>query len=320
MEKIYSIFVSSTFEDLREERAEVQKALLKLKCFPVGMELFPSTDIETWEFIKRQIANSDYYLLIIGGKYGSVDENGVSFTEKEYDYAKEIGKRAIAFVHGDRSKIEAGKTELDHEKRQKLEEFIKKVRSGPLVQTFMNPHELAGQVTVSLVDLRDRSPATGFVRADQVSDPKKYADLLEENAKLKSDLAALSKQEDEEIFYGADEEVGINCIIGDTEKSVQNLCVKLVDFFIIIAETIIETAYANDQGMHSSITKYAQQIYSRHVEINYEDVMAIKKRLVAKQLINFTSHLNQAIKTRVIAHVHNVAGPMVQPAWDFRQG
>lgn len=40
MEKIYKVVVSSTFEDLREERAEVQKALLKLNCLPVGMELF----------------------------------------------------------------------------------------------------------------------------------------------------------------------------------------------------------------------------------------------------------------------------------------
>ncbi|MFX9257984.1 DUF4062 domain-containing protein, partial [Acinetobacter baumannii] len=35
-EPIYKVFVSSTFADLREERAEVQKALLKLNCLPVG--------------------------------------------------------------------------------------------------------------------------------------------------------------------------------------------------------------------------------------------------------------------------------------------
>jgi hypothetical protein len=51
-EIIYSVFVSSTYEDLREERAEVQKALLKLRCMPTGMELFGSADEETWEFIK----------------------------------------------------------------------------------------------------------------------------------------------------------------------------------------------------------------------------------------------------------------------------
>jgi hypothetical protein len=46
-EIIYSVFVSSTYEDLREERAEVQKALLKLHCLPIGMELFGAADEET---------------------------------------------------------------------------------------------------------------------------------------------------------------------------------------------------------------------------------------------------------------------------------
>ncbi len=60
---IYSVFVSSTFDDLREERGELQKALLKSKCFPIGMELFPSSDVETWDFIKRQIDQTDYYIV-----------------------------------------------------------------------------------------------------------------------------------------------------------------------------------------------------------------------------------------------------------------
>ena len=82
---LHKVFVSSTYEDLRLERAEVQKALLKLGCLPVGMELFPSADDDTWEYIKRQIANSDYYVAIIAGRYGSVASDGMSWTEKEYD-------------------------------------------------------------------------------------------------------------------------------------------------------------------------------------------------------------------------------------------
>jgi len=48
-EKIYKVFVSSTYEDLREERAAVQKGLLQLGCLPVGMELFPAADEEDLE-------------------------------------------------------------------------------------------------------------------------------------------------------------------------------------------------------------------------------------------------------------------------------
>ena len=52
MDKRYQVFVSSTFEDLQEERREVMQALLSLDCIPTGMELFPAADDESWELIK----------------------------------------------------------------------------------------------------------------------------------------------------------------------------------------------------------------------------------------------------------------------------
>ncbi len=182
-EIIYTVFVSSTYEDLRQERAEVQKALLKLHCLPIGMELFPSADEETWEFIKRQIAAADYYVVVIAGRYGSVASDGKSFTEKEYDYAREIGKRVLAFVYAERGMLPRNRTEEEPEKNRKLESFIKKVERSP-VNYFLNAHELAAQVTVSFVNLRERYPATGFIRANEVAELEKYAELLEDNARL----------------------------------------------------------------------------------------------------------------------------------------
>ena len=99
-DKIYKVFVSSTYEDLRDERSEVQKALLKLGCLPVGMELFPAADEETWEFIKSQIEDSDYYVLIVAGRYGSLSSDGTGFTEREFDYAQEKRIPTIGFVYG----------------------------------------------------------------------------------------------------------------------------------------------------------------------------------------------------------------------------
>jgi hypothetical protein len=191
-EIIYSVFVSSTYEDLREERAAVQKALLQLHCMPISMELFGSADEETWEFIKRRIEDSDYYVVIMADKYGSTAEDGVSYTEKEYDYAKAINKPVLAFVHGDRNSIRREKTEDDVEKRSRLEAFIQKVRRSP-VSFFTSPHDLATQVIVSFVSLRDSRPAVGFIRADRVPDLKRHAELLEENSHLRDELAKLRR-------------------------------------------------------------------------------------------------------------------------------
>jgi hypothetical protein len=85
MEKKYQIFLSSTYEDLQHEREAVAKTILELGDIPVGMEMFSAADEEQWKLIKRQIEQSDYYIVIVAHRYGSM-AGDVSFTEREYDY------------------------------------------------------------------------------------------------------------------------------------------------------------------------------------------------------------------------------------------
>lgn len=82
MDKRYQVFVSSTYMDLVEERLEVIKALLELDCIPCGMEYFPAASEESWSYIASLIDQCDYYVVIVGGRYGSTTEEGISFTEK----------------------------------------------------------------------------------------------------------------------------------------------------------------------------------------------------------------------------------------------
>ncbi len=86
-DKRYQIFISSTFRDLVAERQAVLKAILELDHMPAGMELFPAGDDSAWQLITDVIDASDYYVVIVGGRYGSLDAAGIGFTEKEYDYA-----------------------------------------------------------------------------------------------------------------------------------------------------------------------------------------------------------------------------------------
>lgn len=235
---IHPLFISSTFDDLREERAEVQKAALKLGFFPVGMELFPSADDETWEFIKRQIDECDYYLVIVAGRYGSLAADGLSFTQKEWEYARQIGKPSIAFLHADPGKISAEKTEIDPHKRKLLAEFTDKLKLRP-ISTYRTPHELAVQAISSLVDLKDRHPQPGFVRASETVEAKKYADALEEIAKL---TEAIARHAVATIFPEANEEwdvtVELNLKEGKPESPVETH-VALGAFFMSIAESLL---------------------------------------------------------------------------------
>ena len=61
-----------------------------------------SRSIEAWEYIKLLIDNADYYLLLLAGKYGTVHpKTGKSYTQMEYEYAKEKGVPVIFLTYKD---------------------------------------------------------------------------------------------------------------------------------------------------------------------------------------------------------------------------
>tara|TARA_R110002074_G_scaffold59550_1_gene144807 strand:+ start:217 stop:1221 length:1005 start_codon:yes stop_codon:yes gene_type:complete len=169
MEKRYQVFVSSTFMDLEKEREIAVQTLMKMDCIPSGMELFPAADIEQFDFIKKVIDDCDYYLLIIGGKYGSMTEEGISYTEKEYDYALEKGIKVIAFLHKFPENLPAKNSETTSEAIEKLKKFREKVAKGRLVEFWENKDQLAGMVALGLISLKKMHPAIGWVRANQTS-------------------------------------------------------------------------------------------------------------------------------------------------------
>ena len=111
-DKRYQVFVSSTYDDLQDERKEVMQALLELDCIPAGMELFPASSEDQWSLIKRVIDDCDYYILIIGGRYGSVGPDGISYTQMEFEYALKTGKPIISFIHKNPASIPVSYTHL----------------------------------------------------------------------------------------------------------------------------------------------------------------------------------------------------------------
>jgi hypothetical protein len=172
MEKRYQVFVSSTYADLKQERQHVIQALMEMDCIPAGMELFPAADEEQWEFIKRVIDDCDYYLLIIGGRYGSTTPEGVSYTEKEYDYAIEKGLKVIALIHEKPEEIPVGKSDIEPELRMRLSAFREKVSSNRLVKFWSKAEELPGLVALSLSKTIKMFPAVGWVRANIVGNER----------------------------------------------------------------------------------------------------------------------------------------------------
>ncbi len=198
----YQVFVSSTFIDLKEERSEVLQAIWELDCIPTGMEAFLATNEAQWEVIQKVIDECDYYVLIIGGRYGSVTPEGISYTEKEYNYAKELGIPVLGFVHGNPENILASKTEMEESARNLLGAFRSRVMAEHPIRKWTNPQELGGLVSRSVSRAIKVTPRPGWIRN---TGPSNF-DLLEQiNSLTKENSALKQKLKSREENYESDE-------------------------------------------------------------------------------------------------------------------
>lgn len=208
----HQFFVSSTFTDLIEERTEVIQALWELDCIPTGMEAFVASNESQWEVIRKVIDECDYYVLIIGGRYGSVTVDGVSYTEKEYRYAKKVGLPVLAFVHARPDDIPAGKSELVEENRKKLEGFRAEVMAEHPVRTWSSASELGGLVSRSVVREIKASPRPGWIRNDGTSPItllERINTLTEENRMLRDSLVASTGDDPDPTLESGNDVVSI---------------------------------------------------------------------------------------------------------------
>ena len=178
MDKRYQIFISSTFVDLIEERQSVLKAILELDHMPAGMELFPASDDTAWGLIKDVIDASDYYVLIVGGRYGSIDEEGIGYTEKEYRYALTTKKPVIPLLHKNPDNLPREKTETEAGTWEKLKAFRSIIENNHTCVYWESAEELKSKVIVGLTSTVKRFPAVGWVRADNVPSDSSLKDIL----------------------------------------------------------------------------------------------------------------------------------------------
>ena len=184
MDRRYQVFVSSTFRDLRLERQEVIQVLLEMDCIPAAMELFPAANETVWSLIKGVIDDCDYYIVIVGGRYGSTTTEGVSFTEKEYDYAVDQGKPVLGFVHEDPDSLSVRDTDIDPAARDALAAFRTKVLSRPS-RTYATAEQLGSVISRSLMQAIKKEPGEGWVRGRFATSQEKE----EEISRLRAELA-----------------------------------------------------------------------------------------------------------------------------------
>jgi hypothetical protein len=168
--KKLQVFISSTYEDMKDERQVAVQAVLEARHIPAGMELFAAGDESQLETIRRWIDESDVFLLLLGGRYGSIEpKSKKSYVEVEYDYALEQKKAYFAVVVSDAGIQEKTRKEgpkvLEQAHPDSLTAFRKKVLSK-ICASVGSPGDIRAEILKSLRGFEERDNLVGWVSGE----------------------------------------------------------------------------------------------------------------------------------------------------------
>ena len=195
MKKKLQVFVSSTYVDMLPERQAAVEAILRAGHIPAGMELFASGDESQWETIRSWIDDSDIFVLILGGRYGSLEpKSGKSYIELEYEYASKKKKPLFAAVISEvylTAKVKSvGPDAMERTNGHLLQAFRETV-TRKICRFFGDTNELKLIVFESLSNFARNEGLVGWIRGSDVIDPKA---TLEEISRLQTENTTLKSQ------------------------------------------------------------------------------------------------------------------------------
>lgn len=196
-QKKLQIFISSTYLDLIEERQAAVEAILKAGHIPAGMELFTASNKSQWDIITRWIDESDIYMLILGGRYGSIEnESQKSYTHLEYEYAQSQGKPLFAVVIEDSALDSRKSRDIEKDNPERLNEFRKKVLSY-MSSFFTDKKDIKLAVHENMGQITQDYNLTGWIRGNQQNSDiaKEMVTLNEELRKVKEENKKLKLEQ-----------------------------------------------------------------------------------------------------------------------------
>src|SRR5439155_19786328 len=144
------VFLSSTYEDLREYPVKAAQAIERLGQHGVRMEVFGARPGDATGVCREEIEASDAFLGIYAHRYGHVPAaSSISITEQEFDFAQERRKPTFCFLVDDEFPWSPKLIEGDPG-QSKLKLFKQRVAATVVRDTFTTPDDLAYKIASSL--------------------------------------------------------------------------------------------------------------------------------------------------------------------------
>jgi hypothetical protein len=207
--KKLQIFLSSTYTDLVDLRLSAIEAILAAGHIPATMEQFSPGDETALEVIRRWIADSDAFILILGGRLGSIEpKSGKGYVQVEYDLAVEMKKPLFAMVMSEdlfqQRIVERGVTTVDEREHQAEYKAFRRGVMQKLCSTFNDAKDVRSTIFQKLPEWAQRNDLIGWVRASDAMSPEmaeELARLSKENASLRTAAANSASEQFDGVTF-----------------------------------------------------------------------------------------------------------------------
>ena len=190
----YRVFISSTYIDMISYRDALQTAITNCDSIAYGMERFVPAPIRPLDRCYEEIAGSQIYVLLLGHRYGEIDKDtGKSYTELEYDKAKEMGLPILAFLL-DTDKVGApAKFRESDAQYSALVRFKNELKNSKEITTgeFASEKDLQDKATRAIKETIDRLQAVVQTAEDPSIGAKLYAKFIKRPERYKGREAVL---------------------------------------------------------------------------------------------------------------------------------
>ena len=152
------VYVSSTFQELIEYRAAVDRALRRMGHDVVGMEQYEAEGSKPVERCRADVRNADVYVVIVAWRYGYVPDGDPpprrrSITEIEHDEAETTGKPVLAFLLDPEAPWPLNRVDAISSTAgagRDISDFRARLGSAYLAGIFRTPDDLASQVAAAV--------------------------------------------------------------------------------------------------------------------------------------------------------------------------
>jgi formylglycine-generating enzyme required for sulfatase activity len=175
-----TVYISSTYEDLKEYREVVYKALKKSGYDVIAMEDYVAADQRPVDKCLADIKKADVYVGIFAFRYGYVppeshgNPDKLSITELEFRCAQSLSRPCLTFVVNENKAWppmfdDARKAE---DKGERINRLRQRLLTEKMASSFAEPYELASLVQSAIAAyLKDSKPRDGGSDAAQATAP-----------------------------------------------------------------------------------------------------------------------------------------------------